>query len=352
MKILLVSIIIPVYNKEKYLNACISSVVKQDYKNIEIIIVNDGSQDGSDRIIREWLSKDQRISYISQNNKGVSYSRNIGISLANGEYVFLLDADDELKEYAISSLVKYAKEYKPDIIIGNYYNKINNKIIKQPEFENKLYTASKLKQFETILEMFVINGRHMATAGNKLYKLDFIKKHELYFVENVIAEDRLFNLMCYVNNPLIYVVNEYTYIYNIIENSRSRSITKNFYEENIAILHYFYKYLKNEQIFEENIELFQLNTMFDIYKIINTSFKYSKQKYGFTLNIIKKLKKDMLIYDTALSVIKKKKYKKFLRMDRYLKIFMINYIFIKSPFLIIIIKFISYYIRKLKFTSK
>ena len=91
---MLISIIIPIYNKEKYLDDCIKSVIYQEYDNLEIILINDGSQDNSERIINKWIAKDQRIKYIAQENKGVAYARNKGISIANGEYIFLLDADD------------------------------------------------------------------------------------------------------------------------------------------------------------------------------------------------------------------------------------------------------------------
>lgn len=118
---MLVSIIIPVYNKQDYLTDCIDSVLSQDYKNLEVIIINDGSTDNSEKIINKWIVKDYRIRYFTQSNKGVADTRNRGISIAKGEYIFLLDADDLLDKKAISKLVNYINQTNADIVIGNYY---------------------------------------------------------------------------------------------------------------------------------------------------------------------------------------------------------------------------------------
>src|SRR5699024_7325070 len=148
-----------------------------------------------------------------------------------------------LEKNAISKLVDCACQSKADIIIGNFYEKTGSNMIKKPNFESKLYNKEDLLLTNTLLEMFIVNARHMAKAGNKLYKLDFLKDNQISFIDGVIAEDRLFNLMCYVNRPMIQVINNYTYVYNILENSRSRTLSPNFYEQNIALLECFYDYL-------------------------------------------------------------------------------------------------------------
>lgn len=349
---MLVSIIIPVYNKEKYLDKCIQSAVNQDYNKIEIIIINDGSKDNSEKIINEWVKKDKRIKYLSQENKGVSCARNKGISISKGEYIFFLDADDILTENAITSLVQYINGINPDIIIGNFYEKRNNQIIKKQETKNKLYKGSDLYLTNTILDMFVTNHRYMATAGNKLYNINFIKKNEIMFKDNVIAEDRLFNLMCYVNNPKIYVVNEYTYIYNIIENSRSRKIFKNFYEENISLIYFFYEYLNKKSLFSKYKRLFELNVIFDVYKLINLAFEYSDKRLYMTNYIVKELRNDKLIKSTVENVINYSKLKEFHRSKKIKKILLINYFLLYAPYFIYIYKKIGYITRGLRLILK
>src|SRR5690625_1048731 len=105
---ILVSIIIPVYNKEEYLEDCLESVINQSYEKIEIIIINDGSTDGSESIIKKWKNKDNRIKYMSQNNQGVAIARNNGIKVSKGDYIYFIDADDYLSLNAIETLYKHS----------------------------------------------------------------------------------------------------------------------------------------------------------------------------------------------------------------------------------------------------
>lgn len=114
---LLVTVIIPVYNTEKYLEKCIASVAGQSYKELEIILVNDGSTDGSLKIIREWERKDSRIYVINQENAGVSKARNAAIEKAQGEYIMCVDSDDWLAGNAVEKLYRAVEREKADIAI-------------------------------------------------------------------------------------------------------------------------------------------------------------------------------------------------------------------------------------------
>lgn len=118
------SIIVPIYNTEKYLVECINSVVNQTYKNIEIILVNDGSPGNADEICKEYAKKDERIQYFAKNNEGVAVARNFGISKANGDYVFCIDSDDTIATNFIKTVAETANKTKAEIvIIGKYYCK-------------------------------------------------------------------------------------------------------------------------------------------------------------------------------------------------------------------------------------
>lgn len=345
---MLVSIIIPVYNKEKYLNDSIQSAINQDHDDLEIIIINDGSQDNSESIIKNWSLKDSRVKYIFQENEGVSSARNKGISIANGKYIFFLDADDFLERNSISKLVYYAEEEKVDIIIGNIYEQYVDSIIKRARFENRLLDEKDLSLFKTKLEMFVVNGRHMAMAGNKLYKLDFIIEHQIVFLDGVIAEDRLFNLMCYINNPVIQLANEYTYIYNILDNSRSSTFNSSYYDESISLINSFYDYLKNKSCFEQNLELFQLIVIYDVNRILTQTFKYSSQKIVETNTTIKRLRKNYLINETVSRIITQRKFKSIENGQSFYRMYLICYFLLKAPYLIVIYKIIGYLNRRIK----
>ncbi|MBE5758501.1 MAG: glycosyltransferase [Clostridiales bacterium] len=111
----LVSVIIPVYNVEKYLNTCLESVVGQSYRNIEIILINDGSKDKSGEICDEWAKKDDRIKVVHQDNAGVAAARNRGLLSSNGLYIAFIDADDKVQSEYIAYLVSLLRQYDADI---------------------------------------------------------------------------------------------------------------------------------------------------------------------------------------------------------------------------------------------
>ena len=138
----LISIIIPIYNNEKFISRCLDSIINQTYKKIEIIIVNDGSTDKSLDVISKYEKKDNRIKVINKKNEGVSIARNIGIESSKGDYITFVDADDWLELDAIEKLYIEITEKNVDVVRGNYYiNKFisdNANIAKMYELSNKI----------------------------------------------------------------------------------------------------------------------------------------------------------------------------------------------------------------------
>lgn len=126
----LVSIVVPVYNGEKYINRCLESITKQSYKNIEVIIINDGSSDLTEEKLNEWQKKDSRVILINKKNEGVSIARNTGIDSAKGKYIFFFDADDTIEREAIEKIVLKAEKYKYDTVLYGYASVRNNRILK------------------------------------------------------------------------------------------------------------------------------------------------------------------------------------------------------------------------------
>ena len=116
----MVSIIIPCYNAEKTIKRCLESVISQTYKNIEIVIINDGSIDKTDSIIKKYIN-DNRIKYYNRSNHGIGKTRNFGIKEATGEYITFLDSDDYLPNDAIDNLYKLAQKNKLDLVVSDYY---------------------------------------------------------------------------------------------------------------------------------------------------------------------------------------------------------------------------------------
>lgn len=129
----LVTVIVPVYNGEKYINDCIDSILKQEYSNIELILVDDGSTDNSYNLLEKWLKKDKRINVLHQNNAGVSVARNNGIDKAKGEFITFVDVDDYIEKDYISYFYKLIKKFDADIALTPMPNKFEGKYAKIDE---------------------------------------------------------------------------------------------------------------------------------------------------------------------------------------------------------------------------
>ena len=138
-----ISLIVPVYNTSKYLRKCLDSLITQTYKDIEIIVINDGSIDNSEEIIK--LYRDKRLKYISKKNEGIGKTRNLGIENATGNYIAFVDSDDYLDKNFCKKMIKKADEDNCDIVICNYFEDRNDKL-KKIEFVN--FKDSSLKSIQ------------------------------------------------------------------------------------------------------------------------------------------------------------------------------------------------------------
>lgn len=217
-----VSVIIPVYNVDDYIEECIESVINQNNSKIQIIIVNDGSVDNSDNIIQKYLKENKNIVYINQNNQGLSMSRNNGIKHMKGEYTMFLDGDDYLEENSIDELYKYTKKLGSDISIFGYrkvyddnisFDKVNSNF-----YENKLYKGN------TIINN-MLSGNLQGYAWNKIFKSEFIIKNNLSFEKGVYFEDffPIFRLIQSCNKVSFYN----KVVYNYRQRISSITSTKN-----------------------------------------------------------------------------------------------------------------------------
>ena len=198
-----VSIVLPVYNSDSTLEKCIKSIINQSYKNIEIIIINDGSIDDSIKIIEDLKRKDERIKVLNKKNEGVSKARNDGISIASGKYIQFVDADDILEENITYELVKVLEKNDVDLAFCGYkIEYIDKKIVEFYGIANSYQGKPK----DLIENLF--NESLLFMIWNKLYKKDLIKND--FNEELSLGEDALFNLeylkrcnrICSVNLPL------------------------------------------------------------------------------------------------------------------------------------------------------
>ena len=185
-----ISIIVPIYNVEKYIKKCINSLLNQTYKDIEIILVEDGSPDNCRNICDEYGAKDKRINVIHQKNEGVSAARNNGTNIATGEYIMYVDGDDYIEKTACEELVKIINKYKADIICFNC-NKIdlNGKKIIGKVYANS-YTDTGNVDVLTYEQAMIDNlyrNKIRYEPWNKIYKKELVNK--VKFPLGMLAED-------------------------------------------------------------------------------------------------------------------------------------------------------------------
>lgn len=231
-----ISIIIPVYNAEKYISKCLDSILKQTYHNLEVICVNDGSKDKSQQIIEKYIKKDKRIKAFFQKNKGIAETRNMGIRNATGEYIMFIDDDDYIEQKYIETYVKKTKNGKYDIVIGGYKRIDSNGKILVKQTLNKNSKWSK----------------YVVTAPwAKIYKKSFIVENRIKFF-NYMGEDIYFNLKCYSKNPKVKIIKNTGYIWFYNKDSVSNTLNN----DNINIIILLDKIKKTTDINDKYIKYF------------------------------------------------------------------------------------------------
>ncbi len=213
----LVSIIIPVYNVEGYLQRSLESVINQTYENLEILVIDDGSTDQSNEICDEYAKKDSRIRVLHKKNGGVSSARNLGIELAKGDYILFFDSDDFLEKDSVEYMIQmFNHNNDVDLVIGNY-------AIKFDDGQEKKIDKIKKDKFMTNEEFYEIVHEMLPVMANKLYRKSIIKEHNLRFPSLKVAEDLNFYLKYILFATNIFVINKVLYKYCIVKNSSSRT---------------------------------------------------------------------------------------------------------------------------------
>lgn len=220
----LVSVIVPVYNVEKYLSQCLDSIIHQTYKNLEIILVNDGSTDGSGKICDDYAAKDGRIKVIHQENGGLSDARNKGLDLMTGQFVTFVDSDDYLENNCIHTLYTYAYTCKTDISIGKFIEFEEN--TSQFLFHNHLNNGNKI-EFLTGDQCLERHHKYFlgifVTAWAKLYRTSLFNDSnpckKIRYPLGVLHEDQYTTHKLFFKSNKIVFVNDYLYVYRVRKNS-------------------------------------------------------------------------------------------------------------------------------------
>lgn len=224
-----VSIIIPVYNAEVFLRKCMDSVVNQTYNNLEIICINDGSNDSSKEILEEYAEIDSRILLLNKKNNGVSSARNDGLEICSGDYIMFLDADDYLEKDAVMFCMNLLKRNDIDIIRMNFKKKY-----KKITLKNKKYFKNDVLLFYPYMDIVeqIYHNDNFCSACLTLIKSQIAKSHS--FSEDIsIGEDFLFFTECMKDSKKMMISNSYKYNYVLNMNSATMVFNYNKYVESI-----------------------------------------------------------------------------------------------------------------------
>ncbi|HAT4298909.1 glycosyltransferase [Clostridium perfringens] len=218
----LISIIVPVYNVEKELPRCVNSLINQTYKNIEIILVDDGSLDNSGVICDEYEKSDSRIKVIHKNNGGLSDARNVGLREATGDYILYVDSDDFIKKDSCQRFIRLLTD-KPDIVVSNACEKHKNYVseIKHSNLdEGKIYTGDEYIMLATKVKEWY------APACFNLYSREFLIQNNLFFVKGLVHEDMQMLPRVFLKARTIKYLDYMFYQYIIRDNSITQNTKK------------------------------------------------------------------------------------------------------------------------------
>lgn len=236
-----ISVIIPVYNVEKYLSNCLESVLAQTMDNFEVILVNDGSIDKSAYICEKFAERDKRLKVFHKKNSGPASARNFGLQKAIGKYIMFIDADDYINHDTFKVVFNVAEKSSLDLVVYSIYEK-NVNDLKRREINECTFEDQKSKK-EFLKQVWIDSGM-LASPVNKLYRTEVIKRNNILFNEDFfIAEDYLFNLKLIdvakkgvsINTPLYYYLR---------------------HEESVSTKVYYNKYDIGLAIYKESLKLF------------------------------------------------------------------------------------------------
>ena len=290
----MVSIIIPVYNCEKYIKRCLDSILNQTYKDIEIILIDDGSSDNSLSIANNFAEKDNRVKVFHHENNGVSYTRNRGIKLAQGEYIQFVDCDDYIDANMTETLVNRIEEFDTDLVICGCvevtdYGTENISC----NFEGVCNIMDLEKNIPEIFSNALVNG-----PVNKLFKKEHIT--DMFPEDTSLGEDLIFNINYLKNINTVYFTKENFYMYEIHDGSLNRKYRENSIDiaERLYLIKMdFIKYAKlGTQAIKDASTTFilflfyGLSDLYDVSKFDNKTKKIILKKWIYNRNVIEAVK--------------------------------------------------------------
>lgn len=266
-----VSVIIPAYNAEKYIKRCVDSISAQSYKDLEIIVVDDGSKDNTLKICNEMKERDDRLVVISKANGGVSAARNMGLSVAKGDYIMFVDADDTIESRMIDVLVNSLDGY--DLVYSKYKKIKADETIYINEYNIKnLNDCDRLKYFIGDKTKKKKNMLYKSSIMGSVWRILFRKKviDGLEFNSELkYSEDFLFMMQVFEKNPKISYIDEYLYNYYENDTSFTSSVSLKKIDYLFQIVPYMEKYFADK--YRKQLDYFYVGMILNVYYILRSN---------------------------------------------------------------------------------
>lgn len=274
MKKTTVSIIVPVYKTEQYLKQCMDSIFLQDYPQIEIILVDDGSPDRCPALCDQYAAQYPNVLTVHQENCGSGLSRNAGMKASSGEYIFFLDSDDCIDgKQAIRRLVKQAEAKNADIVTGSF-RRFNDKMVSEVNFHH-LRDGNYTKTMDFRFKGFYMYG-HLAYNWGKLYRRSFLEKYNLLCPAYPFTQDKAHNMACCACRPVYAFVAESVYLYRVNEESVTFRYKENFMPVWISIASDFHEFLKKRNIANQYGDLMAFHIFFGSFFLVKQELQHKK----------------------------------------------------------------------------
>ena len=263
----IISIVVPVYNVEKYLNRCVNSLINQSYDNLEIILVDDGSHDSSPAICDYLAKKDDRIKVIHKRNGGLSSARNAGIYIAKGKYIGFVDSDDDVESDMYEKMFSIAEQYNVDFVMSDYkrIESDEHQYLKTLDIDKGYYNRQKIinNVFPNLIMSENLEYGPLLSVWNCLYRREFLKKNRLVFDEKVRwSEDNIFSAIAGYNcQSFYYMKGEALYHYYNNPGSITTSYRKGAWVVYSIMNKHLHKYFDNVSDYDFHRQL-KLHLMF------------------------------------------------------------------------------------------
>ena len=293
-----VSVIIPIYNCKDYLEKCIDSVLNQSYQDFELILVDDGSTDGSESICDVYSKKDNRIRTLhKENGGGAGEARNQGVLIASSPFLVFLDSDDYLEEYHLEKLLEAQREDDYDVVVSGYIEYVEGEDEKFHQYVH--YPSLKLNNRTQVRDFFVEHYPEglLGFPWNKLYKTEIIRRNQLVFPKMRRLEDGIFNVEYFGECENCRIVEDTRYYYKNSEQVELRKLPYDFYDIMEVFVEQFYKTLESwgyeKEVYEKSmVDYFQNDFVCCLENISQPIWKKTKKE---RLEYMKELRQKSLV---------------------------------------------------------